>query len=141
MVRMENILPVICFIAGFLLAWAVLRGRKRDTEAAFQALSAEALARNNQAFLEVARCSLPEAQAVARGDLENRQQAIQEVVAPVRTSLEQVDARIRELEAARAGAYAGLQEQVRNLVETQQQLRAETGKLVNALRTPSVRGN
>jgi DNA recombination protein RmuC len=59
----------------------------------------------------------------------------------VRNSLEEVDARSRDLETARAGAYAGLQEQVRNLVETQQQLRAETGKLVNALRTPSVRGN
>jgi DNA recombination protein RmuC len=138
---MENILPVICFIAGFVLAWAVLRGRKRDTEAAFQALSAEALARNNQAFLDLAKSSLAEAQAIARGDLEKRQQAIQDVVAPVRNSLEQVDARIRDLETARAGAYAGLQEQVRNLVETQQQLRAETGKLVNALRTPSVRGN
>ena len=52
-----------------------------------------------------------------------------------------MDARIRDLESARAGAYAGLQEQVRSLIETQQHLRAETGKLVNALRTPSVRGN
>jgi DNA recombination protein RmuC len=138
---MSNILPVACFIAGFLLAWLVLRWRRRETEAAFQALSAEALARNNRAFLELARASLAETQIVAHGDLEKRQQAIQELVAPVRTSLDQVDARIRELESARAGAYAGLQEQVRSLIETEQHLRAETGKLVNALRTPSVRGN
>jgi DNA recombination protein RmuC len=44
------------------------------------------------------------------------------------------------LEKARAGAYAGLHEQVRSLVETETQLRAETGKLVTALRTPGVRG-
>jgi DNA recombination protein RmuC len=138
---MANILPVFCFIAGFGLAWLVLRVRRRETDAAFQALSAQALARNNQGFLELARASMAESQAVARGDLEKRQQAIQELVAPVRTSLDQVDARIRDLESARAGAYAGLQEQVRSLIETQQQLRSETGRLVTALRTPSVRGN
>jgi DNA recombination protein RmuC len=138
---MANIFPVACFIAGFALAWLVFRGRRRETEAAFQALSAQALARNNQAFLDLARGSLAESQAVARGELEKRQQAIQELVAPVRNSLEQVDTRIRELESARAGAYAGLQEQVRSLIETQQQLRSETGRLVTALRTPSVRGN
>ena len=138
---MPTILPVFCFIAGFALAWLVLRARRRDTETAFQALSAQALAGNNRAFLDLARASLAESQASARGELEKRQQAIQELVAPVRASLDQVDARIRELESARAGAYAGLQEQVRSLIETQQQLRSETGRLVTALRTPSVRGN
>jgi len=111
---MQNILPVLCFIAGFALAWLVLRWRKQETEAAFQSLSADALARNNQAFLDL--------------------------VAPVRSSLDQVDSKIQEMEKARAGAYAALHEQVRNLVETQSQLRAETGKLVTALRTPGVRG-
>jgi DNA recombination protein RmuC len=138
---MSNILPVLGFIAGFALAWLVLRARRRETEAAFHALSAQALASNNQAFLDLARASLAESQAVTRGDLEKRQQAIQELVSPVRTSLDQVDARIRELESARAGAYAGLQEQVRSLIETQRQLRSETGRLVTALRTPNVRGN
>ncbi len=111
---MQNILPVLCFIAGFALAWLVLRWRKQETESAFKALSADALARNNQAFLEL--------------------------VAPVRNSLDKVDSKIQELEKARAGAYAALHEQVRGLAETQTQLRAETGKLVTALRTPGVRG-
>ncbi|HXS98028.1 MAG TPA: DNA recombination protein RmuC [Candidatus Limnocylindrales bacterium] len=138
---MQNILPVLCFIAGFALAWAVLRARKRETEAAFQALTAEALARNNQAFLDLARTRLGETQQAARGDLELRQQAIAEMVAPVRESLDKVDAKIQELEKARAGAYGALQEQVRSLIETQTTLRSETGKLVTALRTPGVRGN
>ena len=111
---MQDILPVLCFIAGFALAWLVLRWRTRETESAFQALSADALARNNQAFLDL--------------------------VAPVRNSLDKVDSKIQELEKARAGAYAALHEQVRGLAETQSQLRAETGKLVTALRTPGVRG-
>ena len=138
---MQNILPVLCFIAGFGLAWLVLRWRKQETEAAFKALSSDALARNNQAFLDLAKTALAETQQAARGDLALRQQAIGEMVSPVRASLDKVDSRIQELEKARTGAYAALQEQVRGLAETQQQLRTETGKLVTALRTPGVRGH
>jgi len=138
---MQNILPVICFVAGFALAWLVLRSRTRETETAFKALSADALARNNQAFLDLARSTLAETQQAARGDLDLRQQAIREMVAPVRASLEKVDAQIHELEKSRAGAYAALTEQVRSLAESQVQLRGETGKLVTALRSPTVRGN
>jgi DNA recombination protein RmuC len=137
---MQNVLPLLCFIGGFALAWLVLRWRTRETESAFKALSADALARNNQAFLDLARATLAQTQEAARGDLELRQQAIADLVAPVRDSIDKVDFKIQELEKARAGAYAALHEQVRGLAETETQLRSETGKLVTALRTPGVRG-
>jgi DNA recombination protein RmuC len=137
---MQNILPVLCFIAGFGLAWLVLRRRRAEAEATFKALSSDALARNNQAFLDLAKSTLAETQQAARGDLEMRQQAIVAMVTPVRASLDKVDTKIQELEKARSGAYAALHEQVRSLLETQAQLRAETGKLVTSLRTPGVRG-
>lgn len=107
---------------------------------AFHALSAEALRKNNQSFLELAKETLAAFQESAKGDLEKRQQAITEVVNPVKESLAKVDAQINELEKNRVGAYESLQQQVRSLLETQQQLRAETGNLVKALRTPNVRG-
>jgi DNA recombination protein RmuC len=138
---MQNILPVLCFIAGFALAWLILRRGARAADVAFKAISADALARNNQAFLELARATLSQTQETARGDLELRQRAITELVTPLRSSLEKVDSRILELEKARAGAYAALHEQVRSLLETQAHLRAETSKLVTALRTPGTRGN
>jgi DNA recombination protein RmuC len=137
---MQNILPVLCFIAGFALAWLVFRWRTRETETAFRALSADALAQNNRAFLDLAKSTLAQTQQAARGDLDLRQQAIAEMVTPVRASLEKVDSKIQELEKSRAGAYAALHEQVRGLLDTQAQLRSETGKLVTALRTPSARG-
>ncbi len=138
---MQNILPVLCFIAGFTLAWLIVRRGARETEAAFKALSADALARNNQSFLDLARATLAQTQEAARGELAMRERAIAELVSPVRASLDKVDSRIQELEKARAGAYGALCEQVRGLAETQAYLRAETGKLVTALRTPGVRGN
>ena len=67
---MQNILPVICFIAGFGLAWLVLRGRAREAEGAFRTLSADALERNNRTFLELARATLEQTQEAARGDLD-----------------------------------------------------------------------
>ncbi len=137
---MSNILPVLCFLAGFALAWLVIRSKRHEAEAAFRALSAEALGRNNQAFLDLAKASLGETRQAARGDLELRERAIQEMVTPLRESLDRVDAKIQDLEKTRAGAYAGLQEQVRNLLESQTELRTETGRLVTALRTPHVRG-
>jgi DNA recombination protein RmuC len=137
---MQNILPVLCFIAGFALAWLVFRWRTRETETAFRALSADALAQNNRAFLDLAKSTLAQTQQAARGDLDLRQQAIADMVTPVRASLEKVDSKIQELEKSRAGAYAALHEQVRGLLDTQAQLRSETGKLVTALRTPSARG-
>jgi DNA recombination protein RmuC len=106
----------------------------------FKALSAEALQSNNQAFLDLAKTTLERTQASARGDLELRQQAIADLMRPVRESLEKVDGKIRDLETVRAGAYAGLTEQVRALLDTQTQLRSETGRLATAMRAPSVRG-
>ncbi len=106
----------------------------------FKSLSADALSQNNRAFLDLARTSLAQAQEAARGDLEKRQQAIAELVTPVRASLEKVDEKIQQIEQVRAGAYSELREQVRGLAEGQSRLGMETGKLVTALRAPSVRG-
>lgn len=107
---------------------------------AFKALSAEALKSNNQSFLELARSTLERFQESSRGDLEKRQQAIDQMVKPVRESLDKFDTRIQDLEKARVGAYEGLVQQVRALADTQDRLRGETANLVRALRTPNVRG-
>jgi len=106
----------------------------------FKALSRDALKDNNQEFLNLARATLEKFQVTAKGDLEQRQQAIDQLVKPLRESLDKVDGKIEEMERIRAGAYSGLIEQVKTLASSHQQLQAETGNLVKALRTPHVRG-
>jgi DNA recombination protein RmuC len=106
----------------------------------FKALSRDALKDNNQSFLDLAHSTLQKFQESAKGDLELKQKAIDELVRPLRESLEKVDGKIGEMEKARAGAYSELREQVKTLATSQAQLQAETGNLVNALRAPHVRG-
>jgi DNA recombination protein RmuC len=107
----------------------------------FKALSGEALKSNNQAFLELAKTSLDTYQKTAQSDLELRQKAVEEMVKPVKESLEKVGVRLGELEVARVSAYSQLGEQIRTLMEVQiPQLHRETSSLVNALKQPSVRG-
>lgn len=107
---------------------------------AFKSLAADSLRANNQQFIELAKSQFEQIQQAARGDLDKRQISIQQLVAPVRESLEKVQARIGEVEKERVGAYSQLLQQVQSLALGQQELRKETGNLVGALRRPSVRG-
>src|SRR5256885_9284584 len=68
----------------------------------FKALSRDALKDNNQSFLELARATLAQFQTSAKGDLELRQLAIDELVKPLQESLLRVDGKIGELEKTRA---------------------------------------
>jgi DNA recombination protein RmuC len=116
------------------------RANRQNLANAFEALSSDALRQNNEAFLQLANETLAKFQERASGDLATRQQAIDEVVRPVRESLDKFQTHVRELEVRRAGAYEGLLEKVSQMHVTQQQLQAETRNLVTALKSPAARG-
>ncbi len=106
----------------------------------FKALAADTLQNSNKSFLELAEKELKIFHEAAKGDLEKRQTAIDELVKPVKESLGKVDTKLQEIEKSRLEAYAGLTEQVKSMRETQDMLRSETSNLVQALRRPEVRG-
>ena len=126
--------------ARFAERKAALEEARVSFSDAFKALSADALARNNQSFLDLARTTLEAQQQSAKNELEKRQLAVGEMIAPVKVSLEKFEKQIQGIEASRVNAYATLTEQVRSLAEAQGQLRMETGNLVKALRAPQTRG-
>jgi DNA recombination protein RmuC len=119
---------------------ALLSQMTDELRESFQALSAEALKSNNQAFLHLAQSTLEKFQSEAEGDLQLRQQAVENLVAPIGESLKKVDEQIRQMESTRDQAYGNLTNQISSLISTQEKLQSETGNLVKALRSPTVRG-
>ena len=111
-----------------------------DLRNAFKAMASDALKNNNSSFLVIAQETLKRFQSEAQGDLDKRQKAVAELVAPVRDSLNKVDEKIQQMEVARGDAYGELRAQVQSLITTQKELQSQTGNLVQALRTPNVRG-
>ena len=143
---------LIGLVLGAVVGWLVVRYRYAARVAVLEearaalpetmkALAADALATNNESFLQLARTQLEQLQQKTTHELEQRKQAMEHIVTPIRESLEKVDGKLQQLEVARKGAYSELSTQVRQLAETQVQLRDETGNLVSALRDrPNVRG-
>ena len=117
-----------------------LERQQQQFENTFKALSADALSRNTEQFIALATQAFGKLQEGARGDLEQRRQAVEALVRPLRESLRQVDEILQAVEQARAGAYAGLQDQIRILLDSQNRLQGETKNLVHALKTPGARG-
>ncbi len=128
---------------GAFLAWVALREEnirlkeRLNTVAAtreqlsteFRAVAADALSRNNQQFLQLAETAL-----------DKKQTAVDEIVKPLKSSLEKVDAQIQAMELTRHGAYSTLSVQVKQMAESQLRLSEETRKLGEAMRTPAARG-
>ena len=123
---------------------ALLTRRDAELKQAFQALSADALARNNEQFVALAEGRIKEATAAlaarADGDVTARAEAIGKLLDPVAAALQRVEGQLRSVEKERESAYASLREQVSAMRSSSERLQDETKQLVNALRAPQVRG-
>lgn len=149
---------LIGLLAGATLAWLVMRARVQSEHAlgeerlaalkdaeerlstSFKALSAEALQASMTQLTELARGQLQAAQAEAKGDLDQRRQAVEQLVGPIREQLGRVDTQLQVLDRERRESRGRLEQQLKTLTETGDKLRTETGALVTALRKPNARG-
>ena len=82
---------------------------------AFQSLSAEALRTNNRAFLDLAETRLREARNEATTDIDARRKAIEDLLAPLQKTLDQVDREIKDSELRRVESGAQLLQAVASL--------------------------
>ena len=94
---------------------ALLQDAQAQLSDAFKNLSSEALKSNNKSFLDLAKENLEKFMEAAKGDMQQRQQAINELVKPLKESLEKVNVQIGEVEKSRLSAYTSLTEQVKSL--------------------------
>jgi DNA recombination protein RmuC len=77
----------------------------------------------------------------ADAQAEGRLKATEQLMTPVRESLERFNSRLTEVEKERAAMSAELRSQVSYVQQTGETLRRETAALVNALRKPQIRGS
>jgi len=152
-------------VVGYVVAWLVGRTRiaalktelemtktsaeenmktletaKESLSDTFKALSSDVLKSSSTQFLELAKLEMEKLQAEARGDLDKRQDAVANLVKPIRESLEKVDSNIKQMEISREGAYRDLLTNVRQMADTHIRLEGQTTKLATALRNPQVGG-
>ncbi|HET9094249.1 MAG TPA: DNA recombination protein RmuC [Solirubrobacteraceae bacterium] len=106
----------------------------------FKAMSAEALDASMRQLTELARTQLQSTQTEAKGELERRQLAVEQLVRPLRDQLQRVDQQLLALNQERHQSQGMLAERMRQLAEANEKLRSETGALVTALRKPNTRG-
>ncbi|MET7328667.1 DNA recombination protein RmuC [Nonomuraea sp. NPDC005650] len=106
----------------------------------FQALSTRALDVNNIRFLELAETRLAATRAEATGDLEQRRQAVEHLVEPLKDALARVESQLRDTESGQRAARAELAKQMEFVRQSNEQLRSQTTALVRALQRPEARG-
>ena len=111
-----------------------------EVEKTFAVLSSEALRSNSQTFLQLAQETLKRFQVHAKGELEQKEKAMENLVKPIRETLDKAEQQIRLMENERKQAYGALHKHLETLTQTQQTLHSETRNLVQALRRPEVRG-
>ncbi len=120
---------------------AAAQQRAEDAlSATFGKLAHESLEKNSETFLRLAKEKLGGQQELAREELSKREQAVQNLVKPIQDALEKTHRQITEIEKTRHEAFGGITTQLAAINVSQETLRAETNKLVNALSNPQVRG-
>lgn len=111
----------------------LLARAEEEFKVQFRSISTEVLKENTASFLQTAQETLESKAREAEGRMGVRQAEIDKLMKPLKETLD-------SLEASRQGAYASLVEQVKALGSGQMNLQQETSRLVQALRTPNVRG-
>jgi DNA recombination protein RmuC len=106
----------------------------------FKSLSQDALAANSQQFLHLAETRMQQASEKATGELDQRRQAFEMLVTPLKETLTKVETQLVQTETARVAAQAQLREQIANVRQSSEDLRRDTAALVSALRKPQTRG-
>ena len=138
---------VIGLIVGRRGAWLVLRaqyaadgprrallGRRSDAP--------QALATNNQSFVDLAKSQLEQLQQRTTQELEQRKQAVEHLVTPITESLQKVDGKLQQLEVARTTARTPPVERPGSPARREaERCAARPGTSCSALRDrPNVRG-
>jgi DNA recombination protein RmuC len=118
----------------------LLRQSETQLRLAIETASNAALANNSENFIKLAREVFSRDQANASAGLKEREEAIRQLVEPLKLALARQEELSQTLERERRETAGKLTGQIENLVKVQDLLQRETRNLSTALRRPEVRG-
>lgn len=107
---------------------------------AFRQLADDQFKNHSETFLKLARENFGTHHERAKAELATREQAVENLVKPIRDALTRTGAQIDALEKTRHEAHGSIKAQLESMATSQNALSNETRNLVNALRRPEVRG-
>jgi DNA recombination protein RmuC len=139
-VKTEAITKLEAAQKGFEEQKSLIDTMKKEMTDTFNALSSAALKSSSEDFLRLASESLGKVVTDTKGRLGEHQVAMDGMIKPLYESLKRYEEQIKTMEEGRHKAYGSLEEQLRTMASTQQNLQKETSNLVTALRKPQVRG-
>lgn len=118
----------------------LLEDAQQQLRDAFASASAEAMSRNNETFLQLAKERFAALSTEAAGSLDQRKEQIDAMLKPMRELIDRYQLRVADIEKSRVESYSMLREQLGTLAETQRTLNTQTSQLVTALSKPTIRG-
>ncbi len=118
-----------------------LRQAEENLKKSFEAMAAEAVAKSQKSFLEMASENFKSIKEESKTDLEARRAAIEGLVKPIHEQLQDLGKKTENLEKDRVSSFQNLKHTLDELRDDQRLLRSETGKLSNVLRNPKQRGS
>lgn len=106
----------------------------------FDQLAQAQFQNHSETFLKLARENLGAHQEKAKGELAARELAIENLLRPIRETMQRTENQLQELDKARRESHGSIKSQLEAVGVAQKLLSDETRNLVKALRRPEVRG-
>lgn len=109
-------------------------------QSSFKGLAAEALDLNNKQFLELAKQNLENESLKNQGHIEKKYQAFEELVKPLKLSLNSYQEKVQSLEVEGGKTFTKVEAELKKINDINLKLSKETSALKNALKKPHIRG-
>jgi len=102
---------------------AILTDAREQLSTQLQAMCGEALRGNSEQFIRLAKTQFEQLQLKATHDLDTRQKAVENLVGPIKESLDKVGTEVKTLDQARRQDLGQLSALLRQVAETNEKLR------------------
>lgn len=135
---MEIVYLVVGLALGVLLGWLVAKLGKKAGPATESAIEAAALLATKTEAVNRLEAQVAELKVQAQKDAENNLLAAE--IKPVKESLAAMTQTVADLQRQRTAQVGELQEQIRSVVESNENIRKEAAQLSQAMSSNSVRG-